>query len=64
MGKLQDVIKEVEQETERFLKKLAAYKKRLKSDATLYCSKESASLKRSAQDLKRELTRITQSHQW
>lgn len=63
MEKLKDVILDVEKETQRFIKKLNQYKDRAKLER-LYCSKESGALKRSAQDLKRELTRITQSTQW
>ena len=50
-----------ERESNRFLKKLKAAKKRIKEDkyALLTGSKETGAVKRAALDLKMELTRIT-----
>ena len=56
------LLNEVEIETKRFLKKLAATKKRIKEDqyAVNGC-KETGAIKRASLDLKNELTRISQS---
>jgi len=59
---ISSVIEDVERETERFMSRLKAAKLRFSEDKwACRCSKESASLRRSALDLKNELTRITQS---
>ena len=53
-------IKSVEKETKRFLKRLKSMKKRAKEDSfAFHGCKESGALKRSALDLKMELTKIT-----
>lgn len=53
-------IKIVESELKRFSKRLADFKKRAKEDKFAYYGcKESGALKRSALDLKMELTKIT-----
>lgn len=56
-----ETIKQVEQETKRFLKRLDAAKKRLIKDeyVSITGCKESGALKRAALDLKMELTSIT-----
>lgn len=65
MARIDSIIDEVELETERFLKKLKEARKRFVSDGNaVYGCKESASLRRSALDLKQELTKITQSTGW
>lgn len=56
-----ELLKDVELETKRFLRKLEATKKRLKADESMkYGCKETGALRRAALDLKNELTRITQ----
>lgn len=56
------LINDIERETERFLNRLTLLKIRLieSKNSRLYQSMERASLKRSALDLKSELTKITQ----
>ena len=57
-----ELLNEVEIETKRFLKKLAQAKKRIKDDnRALYGCKETGAIKRSAIDLKNELSRISTS---
>ncbi len=57
-----ELLNEVESETKRFLKKLKETKARLsKDDYAKYGCKETGAIKRSALDLKNELTRITQA---
>lgn len=57
-----DLLNEIESETKRFLKKLEKAKERITNDkyATHGC-KETGGIRRSALDLKNELTRITTS---
>lgn len=57
-----ETINQVEQEVYRFMKRLDAAKERIKSGDYYPCSgtKETGALKRSALDLKNELTKITQ----
>jgi len=57
-----ETIKEVEAELERFSKRLQEAKKRMKDDPWIQHSgsKQTAALKRSALDLKNELTKLTQ----
>jgi len=60
--RLTSVIDEVELEAERFIQKLKAYRLRASNPKEyMYQTKEGASLRRSALDLKQELTKITQS---
>lgn len=62
MGLSVELLEEVELETLRFLKKLKEAKVRLKLDKfARYGVKETGAVKRSALDLKNELTRITQN---
>lgn len=62
MARIDTVLDEVELETERFLKRLKAARKRISEGGKyIMATKENASLKRSALDLKHELTKITQS---
>lgn len=63
MNKLDiELLREVEAETKRFLKKLDMAKKRIQEDQyAVHGCKETGAIKRSALDLKNELTRITQS---
>lgn len=57
-----ELLNEVEIETKRFLKKLSQAKKRIKDDKwALHGCKETGAIKRSAIDLKNELTRISTS---
>lgn len=62
MARIDNVLNEVEAETKRFLQRLQNARERFKSDNYgTYGTKESAALRRSALDLKQELTKITQS---
>lgn len=56
-----ETLNEIQQEVERFKKRLMAAKKRIKEDsyATICGSKETGAVRRAALDLKMELTRIT-----
>lgn len=55
------LLSEVEAEARRFLKKVDAARERIASDRNTYSTKETGAVRRAAHDLKRELTRITQS---
>lgn len=70
MGKprLKDILDDVEKETERFLARLKVARLKIKETYNensyggwIPNSKQNASLRRSALDLKNELTKITQS---
>lgn len=62
MANIEDVLEDVKLETERFLKRLEAAKKRFSEHKwASRGTKESAALRRSALDLKQELTKINQS---
>lgn len=58
-----DILKEVEQEVKRFNKKLVLAIKEQSNDAN-FSSRHFASVKRSAFDLKNELTKLTQSSKY
>lgn len=56
-----ETLKDVEKETRRFLKKLKAAQDRFLNDSgARYGTKEGGAVRRSALDLKNELTKITQ----
>jgi hypothetical protein len=62
MARIDNVLDEVEAETNRFLTRLKEARFRFNADQYgASGSKESAALRRSALDLKQELTKITQS---
>lgn len=63
MARIDTVLNEVEAETKRFLQRLQNARERFnEDDRATYGTKQSAALRRSALDLKQELTKITQSH--